>query len=67
MINKLVKFSTALVVVAGLNLNAANLVSEPQCTDKGEEYIFAGGECIQFYESEGDKENELNIIVHGTL
>ena len=64
--NKLVKFSTALMVVAGLNLNASNLVSEPQCKEKGEEYIFAGGECIQFYEAEGEKENELNIIVHGT-
>jgi pimeloyl-ACP methyl ester carboxylesterase len=48
------------------NLFASNIVNEKQCKDKGEEYIFAGGECIQYYISEGDIDSEINIIVHGT-
>ena len=48
------------------NIIAINLVNEKQCKIKGEEYIFAGGECIQFYVSEGDIESEINIVVHGT-
>ena len=66
--NNLNKLSLAVLVSLGLNLNlsAANLVNENQCVDKGDEYIFAGGECIQFYEAEGETENSLNIIVHGT-
>ena len=66
--NNLNKLSVALLVSLGLNLNlsAANLVNENQCKEKGDEYIFAGDECIQFYESEGESENSLNVIVHGT-
>jgi len=45
---------------------ASNIINEQQCINKGEEYIFAGGECIQYYVSEGDKESEINIVVHGT-
>jgi len=45
---------------------ASTVVSKNQCEVKGEEYIFAGGECIEFYISEGEIEDEINIIVHGT-
>jgi len=45
---------------------ASNIINEKQCIDKGEAYIFAGGECIQHYVSEGDKESEIIIVVHGT-
>ena len=48
------------------SLFSSNIVNEQQCKDKGEEYIFAGSECIQYYISEGDKESEINIVVHGT-
>jgi len=50
----------------GTNLYASNNVNKTQCNNKGEEYIFAGGECIQYYISEGEVESEINIIVHGT-
>ncbi len=43
----------------------ANITQE-QCLEKGDEYLFTGGECIQFAEVEGDIEGSLNIIVHGT-
>ena len=40
-------------------------VSQSQCTQKGDGFLFAGGECIQYVEIEGDKEDTLNIVVHG--
>lgn len=48
------------------NIYGAGIVSENQCIDKGDRYIFAGDECIQYYISEGKKESEINIVVHGT-
>lgn len=48
------------------NISASNIVNENECEKKGEEYIFAGGECIQYYISEGDTDSEINIVVHGT-
>lgn len=48
------------------NIYGAGKVSENQCIDKGDGYIFAGDECIQYYISEGKKESEINIVVHGT-
>ena len=44
----------------------ATNVSKDDCLKQGDDFIFAGGECIQFYEAEGDKEKEISIIVHGT-
>ena len=41
-------------------------ISKKDCIKKGENFIYAHDECIEFYESEGDIENEINIIVHGT-
>jgi len=40
-------------------------VSKQQCNEKGDGYIYAGEECIQYVEFEGDKEDSLNIVVHG--
>ncbi len=48
-----------------LSLSAAK-ISKVQCTAKSEGFIFAGGECIQYVEVEGDKKDTINIIVHGT-
>lgn len=57
------------LVFAFLSLGFTTLfanVSEKQCMQQGDDFIYAGGECIQFYEAEGDVEGSLNIIVHGT-
>ena len=64
----LFKLSTyiTLLMLFTTNILASNKVNENQCNSKGEEYIFAGGECIQYYISEGEVEEEINIIVHGT-
>lgn len=47
-----------------LNLNAS--VDKKSCQNKGDDFIFAGGECIKFYEASGESEGAINIIVHGT-
>jgi len=39
--------------------------NKKQCLTKGDGYIFAGGECIQYKDYEGDKDGSLNIVVHG--
>jgi len=63
-------FKAHLLILSSLllssNIFALDIIHEKQCIDKGEEYIFAGGECIQYYVSEGEKESEINIVVHGT-
>lgn len=56
--------TTALLFSSSL-LFAAN-VSKEDCSKKGDNYIFAGNECIQYHKSKGDTEDALNIIVHGT-
>lgn len=58
------------VIVVVFLLGAVNLfakkVTENECKQKGEEYIFAGAECVQFAVSEGDTEDALTVVVHGT-
>ncbi len=44
----------------------ADTVSKQQCEVKGNGFIFAGGECIEYKEAKGDKEGSLTILVHGT-
>lgn len=60
---KLYLFAGALFFCAGSVFASVN---ESACSNKGENFIFAGGECIQFAKSEGDTEGAVNIIVHGT-
>lgn len=55
---------TSLIFIS-LNLQAEK-ISHEGCLEKGEDYLFAGGECIQYFKSKGDREGYLNIIVHGT-
>jgi len=67
--NKLLKIlSLSLLLSCSVTiLFASNLVTQEQCESKdNQEYIFAGGECIQYHVSEGEKEEEITIIVHGT-
>ena len=47
------------------SLSAAT-ISKDDCSKKGDNYIYAADECIQYYKSKGDIEDALNIIVHGT-
>ena len=51
--------------IFALSLNAKN-ISEKQCSELGEDYVFAGGECIQTFTSEGYEDGSLIVVVHGT-
>ena len=55
----------SLLLGSSLSLFASN-VSNENCVTKGENFIFAGGECIEYKKFDGDSEDKLNIIVHGT-
>jgi len=57
-------FAFIMLFVLSLHLFAVT-VSKEECMSKNTGFIFAGGECIQYYEAQGDVENTLNIIVHG--
>lgn len=61
---KKLMFTVILITFGVLNLNAN--INEKSCKNQGDDFIYAGGECIQFYEAEGDTEGSINIIVHGT-
>jgi predicted esterase len=63
--NKKFLLTLVLSIFVASTLYATN-VSSSDCVKQGDDFIFAGGECIQFYEAEGDKEKEISIIVHGT-
>ncbi|MGE0050631.1 MAG: alpha/beta fold hydrolase [Arcobacter sp.] len=56
---------SSLLLVSNLSLNAAK-ITENECSKKGENFIFAGNECIQYKKFSGEEEGALNIIVHGT-
>uniref|UniRef100_UPI004047EC1B alpha/beta hydrolase family protein n=1 Tax=Aliarcobacter sp. TaxID=2321116 RepID=UPI004047EC1B len=62
MLKKVLLFSS-LFIASSL---FASKVSQEDCSKKGDNFIFAGNECIQYFKSKGDTEDALNIIVHGT-
>lgn len=48
-----------------VSLNAAK-ITETQCVELGDDFVFAGGECIETRTFEGDSNEHIMIIVHGT-
>ena len=56
---------TSFIMAFGLSLNAAT-ISKDECAKKGDNFIFAGNECIEYKKFKGEVEDSLNIIVHGT-
>lgn len=52
-------------LLCGQALVADNAKIEEACEAKKGNFIYADGECIEFYKADGDKEGALNIIVHG--
>jgi predicted esterase len=41
-------------------------ITEQDCVDKGEGFVYAGDECINYAMFEGDDNDRLIIVVHGT-
>ena len=56
---------SSFIMVFSLSLNAAT-ISKDECAKKGDNFIFAGNECIEYKKFKGEVEDSLNIIVHGT-
>lgn len=56
---------SSLIIASSLSLSAAQ-ISKDECLNKGENFIYAGNECIKYKEFKGEAEGSLNIIVHGT-
>ena len=52
------------LVLFGTTINAKN-ISKAECLKDTEQFIYAGGECINYFAEEGDTEGALNIIIHG--
>ena len=53
------------LVFLSLNLEAKK-INEKECVSLGEKFIFAGDECIEFVSFEGDTNEHIIVIVHGT-
>lgn len=64
MLKKLL-YASVLSLLLSLNLHASKVSSE-ECIKKGENFIYAGKECIEFRSFEGDTNERIIIIVHGT-
>ena len=54
-----------LSIFIAVNLNAKK-IDESRCEELGDDFIFAGGECIETRSFEGDSNDHIMIIVHGT-
>lgn len=61
---KKILFTTTIFLLGTFGF--AQNVSKEDCLKKGENYIFAGGECIQFKAYEGETNEHILVIVHGT-
>ena len=61
--NKKLLFFTASVLLS-LNLSAKSIDAK-ECSNLGEDFIFAGSECIETRTFEGDDNEHIMILVHG--
>jgi len=62
---KKILLSSACVAMLSTSLFGSG-VSQSDCDAKGEEYIFAGNECMQLKVFEGDSNDNIIILVHGS-
>jgi pimeloyl-ACP methyl ester carboxylesterase len=61
--NNLSKIIVAICLSA---ITAFAATNEAQCHEKGDKFIFANGECINYAVSKGDTKGAINVVVHGT-
>jgi len=56
-----------LLFLAGITSSVnAEKITEKSCSSQKGNFIFAGGECIEYAAVEGEKEDTITVIVHGT-
>jgi len=60
------KISLLILSIFGSITFVFGAVSQEKCNTLGENFIFAGGECIEFKAFKGEVENTINVVVHGT-
>ncbi|RXJ94597.1 alpha/beta hydrolase [Malaciobacter molluscorum] len=53
-------------LVVGISLLNAQNITKNECEKLGNEFIYAGGECINYKKYSGEQKDKLNIVVHGT-
>ncbi|QKF82106.1 alpha/beta hydrolase [Halarcobacter ebronensis] len=63
MINRI--FLVLIFIVFSLSLEAKK-ISESECLATEENFIYAGGECVEYRAYKGDSDDKIIIIVHGT-
>lgn len=54
-----------MITLFSLSLNAKK-IDKNECDNLGDNFIFAGGECIEYRAFEGESTEKIVIIVHGT-
>jgi predicted esterase len=62
-------FKKILILICFLQisiLGAEQMVSKETCENNEEGFVFAGGECINYAMFEGDDNEDLIVLVHGT-
>ena len=57
-------YGISIILASTLTLFGAS-AQEDLCNKKGDEYLFAGGECIKYYVADGEKEGIVTLVVHG--
>ncbi len=58
--------STILTLMVITSFSYAQKISEDQCNEKGNGYLSAGGECINYKAYEGDGNERLILVIHGS-
>ena len=58
--------SAILTLMVITSFSYAQKINEDQCNDKGDGYLFTGGECINYKAYEGDGNERLILVIHGS-
>lgn len=62
---KKVLLSSVISLSLAISLNAKD-VTKDECIKKGENFIYSSSECIEYVSFEGDSNEHIMVIVHGT-
>jgi predicted esterase len=62
----MIKKFLVVVMLLSTSFLFSKTITNEDCNDKGEGFIYAGAECINYAMFEGDDNDKLIIIVHGT-